>query len=218
MLAFDFDTLEHPFYGGELIDEDIIDGYVKKGVVVDTLLEQMIARANRAADPHRFDETVYIMSVQPKDYRILMRYRDKMVYNKRHPDEPEMVIHGEGRLEMSYKERQERRETSRENMRRFIRAGAKFSMGTDTPAFMNLQQEDPNANEMRYMVEMGMTPMQVIQASTRNGAEILGLKDKLGTIEAGKWADVIVVAGNPLDDIRAMKRVAVVIKGGVRFK
>ena len=218
MLAFDFDTLEHPFYGGELIDEDIIDGYVKKGVVVDTLLEQMIARANRAADPHRFDETVYIMSVQPKDYRILMRYRDKMVYNKRHPDEPEMVIHGEGRLEMSYKERQERRETSRENMRRFIRAGAKFSMGTDTPAFMNLQQEDPNANEMRYMVEMGMSPMQVIEASTKNGAEILGLSDKLGTIEAGKWADVIVVAGNPLDDMKAMKRVAVVIKGGVRYK
>ena len=218
MLAFDFDTLEHPFYGGELIDEDIIDGYVKKEVVVDTLLEQMIARANRAADPHRFDETLYIMSMQPKDYRILMRYRDKMVYNQRHPDEPEFVIHGEGRLELSYKERRERRETSRENMRRFIRAGAKFSMGTDTPAFMNLQQEDPNANEMRYMVEMGMSPMQVIEASTKNGAEILGLLDELGTIEAGKWADVIVVAGNPLDDMKAMKRVAVVIKGGVRYK
>ena len=218
MLAFDFDTLEHPFYGGELIEEEIIDGYVEKGIVVDTLLEQMIARANHAADPHRFDETSYIMSMQPKDYRTLMRYRDKMVYNRWHPEEKELVIHGEGRLEMSYTERQTRRETSRENMRRFIRAGAKFSMGTDTLAFMNLQQEDPNANEMRYMVEMGMSPMQVIEASTKNGAEILGLSDKLGTIEAGKWADVIVVAGNPLDDMEAMKRVAVVIKGGVRFK
>ena len=71
---------------------------------------------------------------------------------------------------------------------------------------------------MRYMVELGMSPMQVIEASTRNGAEALGLLDELGTIETGKLADVIVVAGNPLHDIGAMKRVYAVIKGGVRYK
>ena len=89
-------------------------------------------------------------------------------------------------------------------MRRFIRAGAKFSMGTDTPAFLNFQQEDPNADEMRFMVELGMSPMQVSEASTRIGAEALGLTEELGTIEVGKLADVIVVAGNPLLDTRAM--------------
>ena len=113
---------------------------------------------------------------------------------------------------------QKRMETSKENMRRFIKAGAKFSMGTDTGAFLNFQQEDPNANEMMYMVEMGMTPMQAIEASTRNGAEALGLLKDLGTIEKGKLADVIVVAGNPLQNMAAMKRVAYVIKGGVRYK
>jgi imidazolonepropionase-like amidohydrolase len=103
-------------------------------------------------------------------------------------------------------------------MRRFIKAGVKISMGTDTGAFMDFQQEDPNAREMMYMVEMGMSPMQAIEAATRNGAEALGLLKELGTIEPGKLADVIVVAGNPLENMGAMKRVAYVIKGGVRFK
>jgi imidazolonepropionase-like amidohydrolase len=232
MLAFDLDTLEHPFYGSELIEEEIIDGYVKKGVIVDTLLTVMVAGAERAADPERFSETSYIMSLDPKEYRLLMRYRDKMLFNKRHPDRPGLPIYDAGRRAgepaeaddafglsgPSYNEMQRRRETSRANMRRFIRAGAKFSMGTDTPAFLNFQQEDPNANEMRYMVEMGMTPMQAIEASTRIGAEALGLSRELGTLEVGKLADVIVVAGNPLQDMRAMKRVHAVIKRGVRYK
>jgi imidazolonepropionase-like amidohydrolase len=94
----------------------------------------------------------------------------------------------------------------------------KFSMGTDSPSFMNFIQEDPNANEMMNMVELGMDPMAVIQASTRNGAEALGKLKDLGTIEAGKLADVIVVAGNPLQNMAAMKRVAYVVKGGVRVK
>ena len=88
----------------------------------------------------------------------------------------------------------------------------------DTGAFLGFQQEDPNAQELMYMVEMGMDPMKVIQAGTRNGAEALGLLKDLGTIETGKLADVIVVAGNPLQNMAAMKRVAYVIKGGVRYK
>lgn len=231
MLKFDIDTLEHPFYGQELIEEDIIQGYVDQGVIVATLLTVMVSGAERAADPHRFDETLYIMSMDPEEYGILMRYRDKMLENLRHPERAGIPIYEQagsrdsagdddsfGLTGPSYNELQRRRNISRENMRRFIRAGAKFSMGTDTPAFLNFQQEDPNANEMRYMVELGMTPMQAIQASTRNGAEALGMLDELGTLEPGKLADVIVVAGNPLEDMNAMKRVYSVIKGGVRYK
>jgi len=113
---------------------------------------------------------------------------------------------------------QAQRAISHENMRRFIRAGAKFSLGTDTPAFLNFQQDDPNAVEYRYMVEKGMDPMDAIIAATRNGAEALGLEGQLGTIEEGKLADIIVIAGNPLADIDSLKRVYAVIKGGVRFK
>jgi imidazolonepropionase-like amidohydrolase len=232
MLAFDIDTLEHPFYGSELIEEDIIRGYVDKGVIIDTLLTVMVAGAERAADPHRFNETLYIASMAPEEYRVLLRYRDKMLFNMKHPDRTGLPIYESraasrdedvaddtfGLTGPSFNEIQARRNTSRMNMRRFIREGAKFSLGTDTPAFLNFQQEDPNANEFFYMVEMGMSPMDAIVASIRNGAEALGMLDQLGTIEEGKLADVIVVVGNPLLDTTAMKRVYAVVKGGVRYK
>ena len=235
MLSFDVDTLEHPFYGHELIKKDIIQGYVKKGVIVDTLLTVMVAGAERAADPNKFNETLYISSMTPKEYRILMRYRDKMLFNKKYPEQSGLPIYPRnneaekvkgspeevdifGLTGPSYNDIQKRRLTSRENMARFIREGARFSLGTDTPSFLNFQQEDPNAGEFRYMVEMGMTPMQAILAATRNGAQALGMLDQLGTIEEGKLADVIILTSNPLEDIDAFKRVHTVIKGGVRYK
>ena len=232
MLAFDIDTLEHPFYGNALIENDIIAGYVKKNVIVDTLLNVMIVGARRAADPHRFDESLYALSMDPKEYRILMGYRDKMIANMKRPDDPanppydtsnppdfpDLHLGAAGRRSASFNQQQKAMQISKENMRRFIMAGAKFAAGTDTNSFLNFQQEDPMANEMMSMVEMGMAPVDVIVASTRNGAESLGLVKDLGTVEKGKLADVIVVAGNPLEHMDAMKRVAYVVKGGVRYK
>jgi imidazolonepropionase-like amidohydrolase len=231
MLAFDVDTLEHPFYGHELIEQDVIRGYVEKGVIVDTLLRVMVTGAEHAENPHRFNETLYIMSMEPKEYRILMRYRDRMLHNKRNPDVSGLPIYESaservdseggdtfGLRGPSYNEMQARRATSMENMSRFIREGAKFSLGTDTPSFLNFQQEGSNAVEYAYMIQQGMAPMDAIIAATRNGAEALGLEEELGTIEEGKLADVIVVAGNPLADIFALKNIYSVIKGGVRYK
>jgi imidazolonepropionase-like amidohydrolase len=222
MLAFDVDTLEHPFYGNEIIEWDIIQGYVKKGVIVDTLLEVMIQKIDLAEDPSRFSETLYTMSLGPYEHRILMTYRDKLLFNQRTPNEPAVDIYPPAstrRRGRSLNDQLKAREISRENMRRFIKAGAKFWMGTDTGAFMTMRQEDPYAREMAHMVEMGMTPMQAIQAATRNGAEGLKMLDQLGTIEKGKLADVIVVAGNPLLNMKAaMSRVHAVIMGGVRYK
>lgn len=233
MLAFDVDTLEHPFYGSFLVDEDIIRGYVEKDVIVDTLLRVMVTGAENAADPHAFNETLFIMSMEPKEYRLLMRYRDKMLFNQKNPEYSGLAIYQSDRATLegragggdafglsgpSYELMQERRKVSHANMRRFIRAGAKFSLGTDTPSFLNFQQQDPNATEYRYMVEEGMMPMDAIVAATRRGAEALGLEKQLGTIEEGKLADVIVVAGNPLADMNALKRVYAVIKDGVRYK
>ncbi len=234
MLDFAVDTLEHPFYGHELIADDVIEGYVRKNVIVASLLKVMIAGTERAADPHRFSETLYAMSLDPQEHRVLMGYRDTMLAKLRRPSEPGLSVYDPARppdfpelrlpgaetpaRAFSIEEQQRRLRTSKENMRRFIAAGAKLAMGTDTGSFLNFQQEDPNIAEMMYMGEMGMTPMQAIQASTRNGAEALGLLDELGTIEPGKLADVIVVAGNPLEDMAVMKRVYAVVKGGVRYK
>lgn len=232
-LGFDIDTLEHPFYGHTLIGEDIIEAVVEKDVVVATLLRVMVTGAEFAEDPHRLNETLYIMSMDPAEYRLLMRYRDRMLANGKSPDDSSLPIYEPNRAQTqgssdagetftlrghSHAEQQRRRQTSHQNMRRFIRAGAKFSLGTDTPSFLNFQQEDPNAREYGYMVLEGMTPMDAIIAATRNGAEALGMEKKLGTIEEGKLADVIVVAGNPLVDPNALKRIYAVIKGGVRYK
>ncbi len=123
------------------------------------------------------------------------------------PDFPDVHLQAPGRRAASFNQQQQAMQISKENMRRFIIAGAKFSTGTDTNSFLNFQQEDPMANEMMSMVEMGMSPVDVIVASTRNGAEALGLVKDLGTVEQGKLADVIVVAGNPLERMDAMKRV-----------
>ena len=60
----------------------------------------------------------------------------------------------------------------------------------------------------------GMSPMQALEAATRVSAELLGIADKVGTLEPGKLADVVVVAGNPLEDIKAVREIRLVVKEG----
>jgi len=59
-----------------------------------------------------------------------------------------------------------------------------------------------------------MTPMQIIHAATHNASELLGMQDRVGTLEAGKLADIIAVPGDPLKDVRALERAKFVMKGG----
>ena len=68
------------------------------------------------------------------------------------------------------------------------------------------------------MVEGGMVPMAAIQSATRVAAELLGVEDVLGTIEAGKTADIIAVKGNPINDISALQDIVFVMKNGVVYK
>jgi imidazolonepropionase-like amidohydrolase len=94
------------------------------------------------------------------------------------------------------------------------KAGVKIAFGTDAAVYPHGQ----NAKEFRYMVEAGMPPMFVLQAATTHAAELLKKSKDLGSIEAGKLADVIAVDGNPLDDIGAMQKVGFVMKDGVVYK
>jgi imidazolonepropionase-like amidohydrolase len=91
-----------------------------------------------------------------------------------------------------------------------IRAGVKVGVGTD---FGGLNPEI-NTGEFAALVRAGMTPMQAIQAGTSLAAEALGWEDRIGTIEAGKLADLVAVSGNPLDDISELRRVTFVMIGG----
>jgi len=101
------------------------------------------------------------------------------------------------------------------SFRRAHEAGVKIAMGTD--AFMGICRQGENARELEVMVEAGLTPMEAIVASTKTGAEALGLEDQIGTIEVGKLADIIIVDGDPLQDIRILqdlKKIRMVMKGG----
>jgi imidazolonepropionase-like amidohydrolase len=99
------------------------------------------------------------------------------------------------------------------SFRRAVEAGVKVAMGTDS----GVGRHGENGRELQLMVENGMTPMQAILASTSNAARLLRLDDRLGTLEVGKLADVIVVDGNVLDDIRTIAdpaNVKLVLKEG----
>jgi imidazolonepropionase-like amidohydrolase len=96
----------------------------------------------------------------------------------------------------------------------FIEANAYMGVGTDAASPMNFHFE-AMWREMSALVDLGMSEIQVISAATKTGAEILGKSRELGTLEPGKLADLIVVDGNPLADINAMKHVVMTMKGGV---
>jgi imidazolonepropionase-like amidohydrolase len=99
---------------------------------------------------------------------------------------------------------------------RALKKGVKIAFGTDAGGFAWTAL--PQARELRYYVEYGMTPMQAIQSATAVAADLLGWKDRLGTLEPGKLADLIAVAGDPLADIGELERVSFVMKAGVVYK
>jgi imidazolonepropionase-like amidohydrolase len=102
----------------------------------------------------------------------------------------------------------------RDNFRKAFRAGVKMAFGTDAGVYPH----GDNARQFFYMVKYGMTPMQAIQAATINGADLLGWKDRIGSISPGKYADLVAVGGDPLADPAELTRVKFVMKGGVVVK
>ena len=103
---------------------------------------------------------------------------------------------------------------ARKNMARAFAAGVKVGFGTDAAVYPH----GLNAHEFAVMVKLGLTPLQAIQAATINDADLLGWSDKVGTIEPGKWADIVAVDGDPLADVTTLERVKFVMKGGEVIK
>ncbi|MFL6386863.1 MAG: amidohydrolase family protein [Terriglobales bacterium] len=102
----------------------------------------------------------------------------------------------------------------RENFERAVKGGAKMAFGTDAGVYPH----GDNAKQFFYMVKFGMTPAQAIRAATSNAADLIGRAKDVGTLEAGKFADVIAVTDDPLQNVRALENVGFVMKGGVVAK
>jgi imidazolonepropionase-like amidohydrolase len=92
-----------------------------------------------------------------------------------------------------------------------VRKGVKISYGTDAGGYAWTESQ---AREFSYMVRYGMTPMQAIQSATSVAAALLDQQENLGAVEPGRYADVVAVAGDPLQDITELERVQFVMKGG----
>ncbi len=94
--------------------------------------------------------------------------------------------------------------------RNAVKMGVKISFGTDAAVFPHGQ----NAKEFKLMVDLGMTPIDALKSATANDAELLGIAQKVGTLEKGKLADIVAMPGDPASDITATERVFFVMKEG----
>jgi len=94
------------------------------------------------------------------------------------------------------------------------KAGVKIAFGTDAGVYAH----GKNWMEMGYMTEAGMPPLEVLRSATLSAAELVGISDKTGTIEKGKWADIVAVDGDPVKDISVMGKIKFVMKSGVVYK
>jgi imidazolonepropionase-like amidohydrolase len=119
-----------------------------------------------------------------------------------------------GMLEESVEKERQIGQLQRDNFRKAFTAGARMAFGSDGGVYPH----GDNGKQFAYMVEYGMSPMQAIQAATVHAAELMGWPEDVGAIEAGRYADIIAVAGDPLEDVRLLENVSFVMKGGKVYK
>jgi imidazolonepropionase-like amidohydrolase len=108
-------------------------------------------------------------------------------------------------------------QTQTVSFQKALAAGVRMALGTDLGSF----GRGENAGELAYMVEAGMTPMQAIVSATRRGAECMGLGGEVGVVRAGLLADLLVVDGDPLQDVRILQdqaRLQLIMQNGVIHK
>ncbi len=126
---------------------------------------------------------------------------------------PDSVVLASREVPGLLNDRERSLEISMANLGRALQAGIRIAMGSDA-GNAGMLHGATVLRELQLMNEAGMTPMQVLVAATRNGAEVIGRGEELGTLEAGKLADIIVVNGDPLQDLSALGNVELVVKNG----
>ena len=105
-------------------------------------------------------------------------------------------------------------EAQRAGFRKAVAAGVKIAYGTDSGVYPHRFV----ARQLPYMVRYGMTPMQALQSATLSAAQLMRWQDRVGSIAAGKYADIVAVQGDVLANLQALENVGFVMKGGVVYK
>jgi imidazolonepropionase-like amidohydrolase len=119
-----------------------------------------------------------------------------------------------GMPEMYAKKMREIMPIVQKNLGHAFASEVKVALGTDAAVYPH----GLNAHELAVYVKLGMTPLQAIQTATVNAADLLGWSDKVGSVETGKWGDLIAVDGDPLLDVTTLQHVKFVMKGGAIVK
>jgi len=126
-----------------------------------------------------------------------------MDWQREHAAQANLPEHAKRKMEMVSA-------VGKQNGKKAFEAGVKIGLGTDAAVYPH----GLNAHELAVYVSLGMSPLQAIQSATINDADLLGWSDKIGMLEAGKWADLIAVDGDPLQDVTILEHVKFVMKGG----
>jgi imidazolonepropionase-like amidohydrolase len=105
-------------------------------------------------------------------------------------------------------------EIQRQAFKKAVQAGVKIAFGTDVSNFPH----GLNANQFAWQVKYGQSPMEAIRSATVNASDLIGRDNNAGSLEPGKWADLIAVQGDPLSDVRVLEKVAFVMKAGKVYK
>ena len=151
------------------------------------------------------DEAISLLKANPATYYVPTLYLTEVV------EDPTLSAH----VPASEKERAHQiRDVMYAGFKRALQAGIPIGLGTDSAVIPH----GLNARELATRVRLGESPMSALVSATRVNAEILGWSDRVGTVEAGKWADVIAVPGDPLRDVSLLDRVGFVMKGGVVYR
>jgi len=201
-----FDALEHPEFTleaglGVPIPDDLIQRIVDDGIYCIPLMIAMEIYIIHLQTPEMLQHPGYLRDL-PADL----------------VEEAREWVRTESEIPGALQARIDRYEAVKENLRRLIAAGAKIAMGTDKGTRLNFHQHANHVRELQTYVELGMTPIEAIESATRIGAELLGVETELGTVEAGKLADLLVVSGNPAAYITDIGNVHMVFKGGRRWR
>ncbi len=105
-------------------------------------------------------------------------------------------------------------EIQRQNFKKAVQMGVKIAFGTDASVYPH----GLNARQFAWQVKYGQTPMEAIRSATVSAADLIGRNNDAGSLEPGKWADLIAVKGDPLADVRVLENVAFVMKAGKVYK
>lgn len=191
------DVLAHPVTHAETTVEEISQMMAERGTVMHTTLTRIEAYFGLRVEPFQQDKLagrvspVVLRSIWMRNSKAFLRHNKSGV-----TEDARRIL-----------------DITMANVRRANKAGVTIAMGTDSGG--------PGAihgagvpREMELMNDAGMTPMQVIVAATKNAADVIGEGLRLGTIERGKFADILVIDGDPLRDISDIRKVALVIKDG----